>query len=478
MSTPTHLYRFRSPAAVLHEWHELERQEVHLTSLDELNDPMEGYRDVLWQGDEILWRNLIKHYLLCLTHAFALCQLFSDQDFEEPEIYCALNEADLPTDKFRELYREIVAAVFAAEQARRILQLLESASAPLRREELSFHLFTLHPFAIQTIVRVFRNHGLTNSFAIDLPDLGDGLTRTLLNSAQTANAKFLRPFWEVATNTNDELRLIFLHNNRQARPNESSSKRDWLIVYFVDRYLSALVNSLIHPPCHIACFSAVCDNASMWSTYADRHRGVALKFTPSTEPTGRQFLTFHDVTGSTYVKGRVPESQTVFGPCRYSLHEVQYSAAPTEIDFFTNLGTLPTGKVRSTWHCDESGRTSSRVHDIMGERETWKAAYWKQLYESTTRKLSDWQHEQEYRLVVPDTFGHRCEMPNVSYDFSALTGIVFGMRTSDADKLAIFDVIERKCRESRRSNFEFLQARYSSTSGKLVVWPLSLLKFS
>jgi hypothetical protein len=389
-----------------------------------------------------------------------------------------LSEADLPTDNFRQLYREIVAAFFEAAQTQHVLQLMALASLPLRREELSFHLFTLHPLAIQTIIRVFKNHGLTNSSPFNLPDFGGGLTRALLDRAQAANASFLQPFWEIATNINEELRLIFLHNNRQARPNESSSKRDWLILYFVDRYLDALVTSLIHPPCHVACFSANCENASMWSTYADRHRGVALKFTPSTEPTDRQVLTFRDVTGSSYVKGRVPESQTEFGQCRYPLCQVEYSAAATEIDFFTSVGILPRGKVQSTWHNDESGRVSSRVHDVMGQHETWRAAYWKQLYESVTKKLPDWQHEQEYRLVVPDTFGHRCEMPNVSYDFSELTGVVFGMRTSDADKLAIFDVIESKCRHSGRANFEFLHARYSSTSGKLVVRPLSLLKFS
>jgi hypothetical protein len=30
---------------------------------------MEGYKDVYWTGDRIVWRNLLRHYLLCLSCA-------------------------------------------------------------------------------------------------------------------------------------------------------------------------------------------------------------------------------------------------------------------------------------------------------------------------------------------------------------------------------------------------------------------------
>jgi hypothetical protein len=36
---------------------------------------MEGFRDIYWHGDEIAWNNLIRHYLICLTHAFTLLSL-------------------------------------------------------------------------------------------------------------------------------------------------------------------------------------------------------------------------------------------------------------------------------------------------------------------------------------------------------------------------------------------------------------------
>lgn len=60
-------YRFRSLDALLGDHQELEKQEIYFSPPEQLNDPMEGYKDLVWRGDKIVWRNLIKHYLLCLT---------------------------------------------------------------------------------------------------------------------------------------------------------------------------------------------------------------------------------------------------------------------------------------------------------------------------------------------------------------------------------------------------------------------------
>lgn len=65
-------YRFRSTNALLGERKELDRQEIYFASPGQLNDPVEGFKDVYWRGDSIVWRNLIRHYLLCLEHAIAL----------------------------------------------------------------------------------------------------------------------------------------------------------------------------------------------------------------------------------------------------------------------------------------------------------------------------------------------------------------------------------------------------------------------
>jgi len=50
------LYRFRPVHAVLDKYEELAKQEIYFSPPEELNDLIEGYKDVFWSGDQILWR--------------------------------------------------------------------------------------------------------------------------------------------------------------------------------------------------------------------------------------------------------------------------------------------------------------------------------------------------------------------------------------------------------------------------------------
>ena len=62
----------------------------------------------------------------------------------------------------------------------------------------------------------------------------------------------------------------------------------------------------------------------------------------------------------------------------------------------------------------------------------------------------------------------------MAYDFSALRGIIFGITTCDDDKLAIIDLIKRKCIADGREEFAFRQAYYSSRGGQIDSFPLNL----
>lgn len=59
------LYRFRSdPEFTLDE---LEKNYFYFSLPNELNDPMEGFINLYWEGDKILWKNFLKHYLLFIN---------------------------------------------------------------------------------------------------------------------------------------------------------------------------------------------------------------------------------------------------------------------------------------------------------------------------------------------------------------------------------------------------------------------------
>ena len=62
----TELYRFRSIEYLLRKYNELENQSIYFASPEELNDPLEGVRNIFWQGDKIVWCNFFKQYIYCL----------------------------------------------------------------------------------------------------------------------------------------------------------------------------------------------------------------------------------------------------------------------------------------------------------------------------------------------------------------------------------------------------------------------------
>ena len=71
-------YRFRSLKS-LFEYKELENQTIYFASPEELNDPMEGFRDVIWSGDKIAWKNLFRHYFMCLEHVSGLLLIAGEE---------------------------------------------------------------------------------------------------------------------------------------------------------------------------------------------------------------------------------------------------------------------------------------------------------------------------------------------------------------------------------------------------------------
>ena len=70
-------FRFRSIDALLGKHQELKEQTIYFASPEELNDPMEGLRDLVWNGDKIVWTNFFKHYVFCLNRSYLMLNITS-----------------------------------------------------------------------------------------------------------------------------------------------------------------------------------------------------------------------------------------------------------------------------------------------------------------------------------------------------------------------------------------------------------------
>ena len=148
-------YPFRTTDALLGERDELRKQEIYFAPPDQLNDPMEGFKDVYWQGDRIVWTNLIRHYLLSLEltmlSAFATGESYRPEEFQVP-IFAS--DIALPTPEARDTYRKICQSFFSNSEAATIPDMLAECGHQIRREELTFYLRTLHGRAISCIIGV------------------------------------------------------------------------------------------------------------------------------------------------------------------------------------------------------------------------------------------------------------------------------------------------------------------------------------
>jgi hypothetical protein len=161
----SHLYRFRSARAVLDRYEELAKQEIYFSPPEELNDPMEGYKDVFWLGDRIVWRNLLRHYLLCLLQTASLC-LGMAAKFDPVDLKTIIFSAfdNLPNAPVRAIYQRACETFFAESSIPRLVEALALRTIPIRRDELTHTLRGIHPFALGILAKELRREGVSGIF--------------------------------------------------------------------------------------------------------------------------------------------------------------------------------------------------------------------------------------------------------------------------------------------------------------------------
>jgi hypothetical protein len=141
------------------------------------------------------------------------------------------------------------------------------------------------------------------------------------------------------------------------------------------------------------------------------------------------------------------------------------------------LGTLIPRQL-AFWYRGDGGIMSATGR-LTGTDE-WRERYWENFHTTVTTKLKDWQHEREYRITLQS---HTVDLSILSerklqYRFEDLQGVIFGMKTTTEDKIAIARIIQAKCKQTGRSEFEFYKAYYSRITGRIETTPWTLVNFS
>lgn len=471
---PEHLFRFRSIPALLDEHHELENQDIYFSPPEELNDPLEGFKDIFWRGDSIIWTNLLRHYLLCLMQATfillaggevtpVLCSTLIHQTID-----------DLPDAHIRDTYKRICQHFLSHDASQSLIASLSGQSSPLRRDGLIFYLRFLHGLAIDALNVAFGQAGLTFLTSTTAKDemLGSlaGRMKDMLRAHSQAASDVLGALYSIGEAATAQLNLI--HDFNSGVPHD---RRSWLLIAreFPECYVTAL-ERLIYPDWHTACFVANATNASMWGAYGDGHKGVCLKFRTHEKTDGNNpTLDLYRVNSWSSDKNGI-HAHYDFVP--HTFNRIQYTANFPEIDFFQSLGRIPRYKL-DFWYSGPNNDRSEVASMLSDEDENWRSEYWRKFSESFSIKTPEWSHEEEYRLIA---YSHMEPLDTVAsrklkYRFADLAGIVFGMKTTIADKIRIIRICEQKCRANLRKDFDFYQAHYSRRTRKFELLPLSLL---
>lgn len=474
-----YLYRFRSMRSLLGEFQELKSQSIYLAPLQELNDPMEGFKDIFWSGDDIVWKNLFRHYVQCLSYAyFANCIVQEEHVITWDMIPLHDVRPKALTDDLKHFLDEVLRNVFSHDEMDACVQGIAKRMHPVRRNELEFYLRNVHELVIPCIAQVSERLKLQPPFKGTKESISGAKSKLaqvaestgLCNAVETEHPNQEHAMEQMFASANMTLKQIRLIDKYNGLINDSYKNKNFVFFDFPEGYVRN-VEKLVYPVWYTACFTKDFQNSAVWGTYGDCHRGVCLKFKVKNND-GRLMLKLNRVCGW----GTGGPSR---GDVQQPLLPVEYQSKFVAIDFFRSLGSIPIPVVNRDWHRSEDGRVS--ICDFGGDfTEERRREFWKTFEASATTKLEDWAYEQEYRIVH---FGYSIDYSDpklrvAHYEFLDLEGIIFGINTKDEDKLAIMKIIDEKCSEHQRDDFKFYQAYYSHATGQIETQELRHLKVS
>ena len=477
MSKP--FYRFRSVTNLLDGYNELAKQTIYFAPPEQLNDPMEGYRDILWRGDLIAWKNLFSHYLFCLERLTSLLLISGeDRKMTADDIPVFGSTENLPTDTYKQLFGKIKNRFLKHSDISGFISSISRRSTPVRQDELNYYLDCIHLSAIKTIYDVYIEENLSQesnrvsdqAYALIHDVVANDFIGELEKSIASGESEesIVTVLFAAKKHLKEESYLINKHNGYipPDKPN-----RNLVMNEFSSSYLERLAE-ITFPKWYTSCFMSECENSSVWGHYGDNHTGMCLIF-DSEVIENKPYIKLNGITGWS-------NSGPSYGKKTMELHSIEYNEGFGEIDFFTSIGTLPIPVLNEMWYVDENKNMSSCAHEMNIDENTWRSNYWSNFIRDITIKSKDWEYENEYRLILHSSITDLSEKDRrtLTYDFSSLKGIIFGINTKEEDKLKVIKIIEEKCLNNKINDFKFYQAYYSSDDNCVKKTEMSRIKFS
>jgi len=435
------LYRYRTIKSALLE---LDNGTFYFADPKELNDPLEGYLKIFWQGDKFAWEGLLKNFVCSLFYNFQTYLLMSRRfqnsaqenflsNFQTRSILSDLQQFD--NSSLSQIFVELTENFWAEEIVKEVVDFYGNDKIKCYGREMEFIFRTVIDVAFIICVKKFKSLGLIYddfdekifdveyeiSFA-ELKNISDAARKKKIDSLENLNCDMM------------ESGLLALKWNNHSSDMKYMLKQHmlWLRLIFPRTYVEQL-KEIMYPSGYVVCFSDTPTNSAMWGNYADNHRGICFIYETENFD-GREYINF--ATKSLEIK------------------QIKYTSKVIERNFFDTLRNLSFIRAED-WLTGRGGIKSKKL-TAPKSTEGYVYDYQEKFY----RKIMDWHHEREYRIFLADRFSHYTDRlaRNLKYDLKMLTGIIFGIRTTLDDRFKILQKLAKLGKSIR--DFDFFQAEY------------------
>lgn len=149
------LYHYRSiENAIL----ELKNGTFHFSTREELNDPLEGYLKIYWQGDKIAWEGLLKNYVCSVDNAIMLYLVQADLDMlrKNTLVMDIYSKHHVTRDK---IWSQLTKKFIADEEVKKVISFYGDNNLKVYKDELAFLLRYFNTKALVLCIQSHMEHG-------------------------------------------------------------------------------------------------------------------------------------------------------------------------------------------------------------------------------------------------------------------------------------------------------------------------------
>ena len=274
----TEFFRFRSMKYLLKkEYRELEKQTIYFASPEELNDPMEGFRDIVWDGDKIVWTNFFKNYVCCLHLSYYRLRT-EGNSIQLDSLPIWVHWDKLPTPQ-KDLFDDIWHRFLNVPNIREIIKALANTKRKIRYQELGYYLRAIHPILLVEVVKSYVAHQLVSPSerSQSSPALLKLILSSIKQDEQVKSEKERNTISLGRERRDENERVIQQYNTRTVSMGISEQNNQLVVFDYPKVYLKEL-ERLLWPNWYTACFMKSYHNSSVWGNYGDNHEGACLIF--------------------------------------------------------------------------------------------------------------------------------------------------------------------------------------------------------